>query len=271
MVLKASSVSEWSKVDPDFAEVLGEVSRNTAHLFMGPWSVDINDAGSGFRVVFEGSGKLGMAAAVPVAEDGYFLTVAHAVDTAERLTLVAWVEDADFSGPRQSTPRIVWTPGKGRGPDIALLHADLWPVQAFEMADMPYVTQPVGVTGSSAMMRLAINGTESDLTQFSSVAIGRVVKVGRARGGKQGPAFRLVRHNAPTVHGDSGGALVDKQGSLLGINSTVHPPSWLGWFPYVGVRMSAAIDGVSFHSQAIRPDFAWLRNLIEADRRKRIP
>ena len=90
MVLKASSVSEWSKVDPAFAEVLREVSRNTANLFTGPWSVDIDDdAGSGFRIAFEGSGKLGMAAAVPVAKDGYFLTVAHAVDTAERLTIVA--------------------------------------------------------------------------------------------------------------------------------------------------------------------------------------
>ncbi|MDE0191487.1 MAG: serine protease [Gammaproteobacteria bacterium] len=267
---KASSVSEWSMVDPDFAELLKEVSRNTANVFMGPWSVDIVDVeGPGFRVAYEGSGKLGMAAAVPVAEDGYFLTVAHAVETAERLTLVAWVEDKDFSGPRQATPRVVWAPGRGRDPDIALLHADLAPVQAFEMADMPYLTQPVGVTGSSAMMRLAIHrGTESQLTRFSSVAIGRVSKVGKARGGRQGPTYRLVRHSAPTVHGDSGGALVDEQGSLLGINSTVHPPSWLGWIPYVGVRMSAAIDGVSFQSQAIRPDDAWLRNLIEADRRR---
>ena len=135
---------------------------------------------------------------------------------------------------------------------------------------MPYLAQPVGVTGSSAMMRLALTEGESELTPFSSVAVGRVVKVGKARGGKQEPAYRLVRHSAPTVHGDSGGALVDEQGGLLGINSTVHPPSWLGWIPYVGVRMGAAIDGVSFHSQAIRPDFAWVRNLIEADRRKRL-
>ncbi|MDE0038497.1 MAG: trypsin-like peptidase domain-containing protein [Gammaproteobacteria bacterium] len=153
---------------------------------------------------------------------------------------------------------------------MALLHADLAPVLSFEMADMPYLAQPVGVTGSSAMMRLALTEGESELTPFSSVAVGRVVKVGKARGGKQEPAYRLVRHSAPTVHGDSGGALVDEQGGLLGINSTVHPPSWLGWILYVGVRMGAAIDGVSFHSQAIRPDFAWVRNLIEADRRKRL-
>lgn len=56
MVLKASSVSDWSKVDPDFAELLREVSRNTANVFMGPWSVDIVDVeGPGFRVAFEGS------------------------------------------------------------------------------------------------------------------------------------------------------------------------------------------------------------------------
>lgn len=270
MVRKASSVAGWS--DPVFAEMLRDVSRNTANVLTGPWSVDINEvAGGGSRIAFEGSGKLGMAAAVPVAEDGYFLTVAHAVDTAEQLTLVAWVEDAGFSGLRQATPRIVWAPGSDRGPDIALLHADLGPVQSFETANGLYLTKPVGVTGSSAMMRMAILAeTESELTRFSSVAIGRVVKVGRTRGGKQGPAYRLIRHDAPTVHGDSGGALVDEQGNLLGVNATVHPPSWLAWIPYVGVRLSLAVDGVSFRSQAIQPDFAWLRNAIETDRQRRL-
>lgn len=271
MVRKASSVAEWSEDDPAFAEVLRDVSRNTANVLMGPWSIDINDvAGGGSRIAFEGSGKLGMAAAVPVAEDGYFLTVAHAVDTAERLTLVAWVEDAEFGGARQATPRIVWAPGTD-GPDIALLHADLGPLQSFETADRPYLTQPVGVTGSSAMMRMAIlTKTESELTRFSSVAIGRVVKVGKTRGGKRGPAYRLIRHDAPTIHGDSGGALVDNQGNLLGVNVTVHPPPWLAWIPYVGVRMGLAVDGVSFRSQAIQPDFAWLRKVIETDRQRRL-
>ena len=272
MVQKASSVTEWSKVDPDFADVLRDVSRTTANVLTGPWSVEINDvAGPGFRIAFEGSGKLGMAAAVPVAEDGYFLTVAHAVDTAERITLVAWVEDAEFSGPRQATPRIVWAPATRRGPDIALLHADFGSVESFEMADRPYLAQPVGVTGSSAMMRMAVDsGKGSELTRFSSAAMGRVVKVGKARGGKQGPAYRLIRHDAPTVHGDSGGALVDEQGNLLGVNATVHPPSWLAWIPYVGVRLSLAVDGVSFRSQAIQPDFAWLRNVIETDRQRHL-
>lgn len=44
----------------------------------------------------------------------------------------------------------------------------------------------------------------------------------------------------------------------------------LGWIPYLGVRISLAIDGVSFRSQAIQPDFAWLRSVIETDRQRRL-
>lgn len=211
-----------------------------------------------------------ISAAVPIAEDGYFLAAAHAVEPPASLTLVVWIEDANFHGLRSVPARIVWSAGKVQRPDIAVLHAELSPLVPFSIANVPTVGDTVAATGMSNWARIAMKwGHDSGPRSFSTIGFGRVLDVGRPISGHQLlPSYRSIQHTAPTAHGDSGGALVNQHGELVAINSTVRAPRWLAWLPYIGMRIDMWMGGAGSYSQAVRPDIDWLMALIETDRRQ---
>ena len=163
----------------------------------------------------------------------------------------------------------MWTADKMQRPDIAVLHAELSPLVPFAMAGVPAVEDSVAATGASNWVRMAKRwDNESGLGEFSTISFGRALGAGRTINERRHPPYRLIRHTAPTTHGDSGGALVNQRGELIGINSTVHAPWWLGWLPYIGVRVNLLMGGVGSSSQAVRPDFDWLTDLIATDRQR---
>ncbi len=140
----------------------------------------------------------------------------------------------------------------------------------FSMAGVPAIEDSVAATGASNWLRMAKRwDNDSGLANVSTIAFGRVLDSGRTIKVRRTPTYRLIRHTAPTTDGDSGGALVDQGGELIGINSTVHAPWWLAWLPYIGVQVNQLMGGSGSYSQAVRPDVDWLTDLIEADRRRR--
>ena len=270
MARKSASAAERSALDPTPRGLVADLTTRTAILFRNADAVAVELLeGDRHRIEWRATGKIQISAAVPVAEDGYFLTAAHSVEAAASLTLVAWIEAGGFRGPRAVPARIVWTAGKAQRPDIAVLHAELPPVVPFAMAVVPAAEDAVAATGASNWLRMAKRwGSDPALGSFGTIAFGRVLGAGRMIDGRRQPPHRLIRHTAPTIRGDSGGALVDERGELVGINSTVHPPWWLAWLPYIGLHANFLMGGAGSSSEAVRPETDWLTDLIEADRRQ---
>ena len=270
MVRKSESAHERSVQDPAAQSLIDDLKKRTAILFTNTDEVVVEVLeGQRRRIKWRSNGMIDISAAIPVAKDGYFLTTAHSVEAPTSLTLVAWIEDVDFRGPRAAPARIVWTADKMQRPDIAVLHAELSPLVPFTMAGVPAVEDSVAATGAANWVRMAKRwDNESGLGEFSTISFGRALGAGRTINERRHPPYRLIRHTAPTTHGDSGGALVNQRGELIGINSTVHAPWWLGWLPHIGVRVNLLMGGVGSSSQAVRLDFDWLTDLIATDRQR---
>lgn len=255
---KAASVEELRNLDPKTEELLRIVTDKTEMVFSDCKGIVIEEIpGGGLSMVpAEDAGTCRLAAVVPVAADGYFLTAAHAVEGSSS-QVVAILTDGDRMSALAAPARVVWIPSDWRvRPDLALLHADVGSVEPFEVAETPPSKEDtVLLTGSGG---------------GRATSVGRVLAVGPVIAGQRGSIYRLVRHNAPSMRGDSGGALASLKGTLIGIGSTIHPPDWLGWLPYIGSRISNLMGGVGSYSQAVCPDPDWLDDLIAADRQRRM-
>jgi S1-C subfamily serine protease len=180
----------------------------------------------------------GTAAAID--KRGYFLTAAHCVGKGQ-----FWLVFLREGKLQVEHARIVWRGDvKKRGPDLAVLCVSHPIGQTFEWAsDFTNGAQVVDVG-------LTLDGHSQVLKE--QCMAGRVLKVSKGFGAS--PDFTVLSHTSPLRHGDSGGPLVLSDGRLLGIN------------------VSATIDfewsHFSFepeHSEAHRPDLAWLQEVIDAD------
>ena len=198
MVRKSESAEKRAEQDPAAHSLIGDLTRRTAVLFRNADEVAVEiREGQRHRIEWRANGKIDISAAVPVAEDGYFLTSAHSVEAPTSLTLIAWIEGADFGGPRAAPARVVWTAGKAQRPDIAVLHAELSPVMPFFMAGVPAIEDSVAATGASNWLRMAKRwDNDSGLANFSTIAFGRVLDSGRTIKGRRTPTYRLIRHTA---------------------------------------------------------------------------
>lgn len=163
----------------------------------------------------------------PIAAEGYALTSLHP----EKWELPAGKETLTAVLPREpgsrefGQVRWLWC---SEELDLALVDIVGLPVRAFEWAEDPAVGDAVylgGVRLDPARGKLL--GREDDVVD--------------------GLAVTRFRHNAPFQRGDSGGAVVDREGKLLGI--TTH-----GWVGLFRARDSRSV--------AIRPDPAKLEALI---------
>ena len=244
-------------------------------------SVSVEIEESELSIHGEGKGKGGIGSAVPITDDGYFLTAAHNIDGEESLHLIVGLsEDKGRTRAAGVPARLVWTsmagsaaseePESGEpmpGLDFAIVQADmesLPPFAPFKLAStVPQEEDPV-------------IGAGWPIVHFNSFKNGARLSAGRiltvqwqeARG--TSPEFLVLEHDVPFVIGDSGGPLVDRNGDLVGINAefrfTYDRPKKLSIL--VGYR-PAKLEYLEYFAVATMPDPEWLWDVIDKDRLER--
>src|SRR3954465_1419233 len=152
-------------------------------------------------------GRMGVGggSAVVIAPDGYLVTSAHVVESGAG-------GDASFVDGRDLRFTVV-----GRDPlsDLAVLRADARDLTPARLGDASAlrVGQLVVAIGNP-------HGYAGSVTAGVVSALGRSLPVGR-RGGPQRLVENVVQTDAALNPGNSGGALVDGRGCVVGINTAV--------------------------------------------------
>jgi Do/DeqQ family serine protease len=144
----------------------------------------------------------GLGSGVVVSGDGYILTNHHVIDEADDITV-------EFNDGRSLKAKVI---GSDQLSDLAVLKveaADLTPV-ALANSDAAQVGDVVLAIGNP----LGVGQT---------VTMGIVSAKGRQTDGDSYQDF--IQTDAPINQGNSGGALVNLKGELLGINSQILSPS----------------------------------------------
>ena len=262
--MKAESLEDWETVEVDGGSLLEGLEQRVPSMFVN--AAPFSGTADGVPAVVPlGARKGGVAVAVPVAEDGYFLTAAHVVRRKSSLIIVLDVSWLDGKAKIEAAPaRIVWEPTSFwvGGPDFAVVHAEISSLAPFKIdAELPQIDAPIVTVGAHPIIR-----ADSARLRFSA---GRIVSAKGRRASRSTPAFVAVRHDAPSVPGDSGGPVLNRKGGLIGISSysRVSIRNWVSGFLNPG---RTQFDMRGFYSVAFMPDPDWLREVIERDRRSRI-
>jgi serine protease Do len=145
-----------------------------------------------------------LGSGVIVSPDGYILTNAHVVDGASKVSV-------ELTDRRTFIAKLV---GADQPSDLAVLK-----IEANGLRNLP-----LGDTGKVRVgdVVLAI-GNPLGLGQ--TVTMGIISAKGRATGISDGSFEDFLQTDAPINQGNSGGALVDTRGELVGINSQIVSPS----------------------------------------------
>ena len=146
----------------------------------------------------------GLGSGVIVADSGYILTNHHVIDGAQQI-------EVDLQGPRTVVAKLV---GSDPPSDLAVLKIDDGGLSPLVLADSDNVQ--VGD------IVLAIG---NPLGVGQTVTLGIISAKGRRTGLSNGSFEDFLQTDAPINRGNSGGALVDSNGDLVGINSQILSPS----------------------------------------------
>ena len=146
----------------------------------------------------------GLGSGVIVTADGYILTNHHVIDGAQQI-------EVDLQGPRTVTAKLV---GSDPLSDLAVLKIDQGGLSPLVLADSDKVQ--VGDIVLAIGNPLGIGQT---------VTLGIISAKGRRTGLSNGSFEDFLQTDAPINRGNSGGALVDSNGDLVGINSQILSPS----------------------------------------------
>jgi serine protease Do len=158
-----------------------------------------NDLGRRFNVPRERREKA-LGSGVIVAPEGYILTNNHVIDHATEVTVT-------LSDKREFKARVIGTDPRT---DIAVLKIDGSNFPTLSLGDSSKVE-----VGDIA---LAIG---DPLGVGQTVTSGIVSATGRSLGGQIEEVEDFIQTDAPINHGNSGGALVDDEGHLIGINTAI--------------------------------------------------
>lgn len=143
----------------------------------------------------------GVGSGVVVTADGTILTNAHVIDGADKIT-VLMADNKTFEA------KLV---GTDKPSDLAVLK--------IEATNMPYLTLGNSDTVRVGDIVLAIG---NPLGIGQSVTSGIISAKGRRTGLSDGQSFEdFLQTDAPINRGNSGGALVNLNGELIGINSQI--------------------------------------------------
>jgi S1-C subfamily serine protease len=175
--------------------------------------------------------------ATPVSHDGYFLTANHVLSREEGRNVFV-IHPGNGSWIR-SQARIVW---RSPSADLALLHVPAATPDHYRW------------TPSDRWLPLGMSIIHGGLATGMRSGHGRLASpLGPERGTR---AHRRFKIDLPLLPGDSGGPVVDADGALVGINSSVEF--------IVPMETMIFID-----SECIRPNVRRLEALIQADRKRR--
>lgn len=143
----------------------------------------------------------GLGSGVVVSADGTILTNAHVIDGADKITIMM-ADNKTFDA------KLV---GTDKPSDLAVLK--------IEAQNMPYLTLGNSDTVRVGDIVLAIG---NPLGIGQSVTSGIISAKGRRTGLSDGQSFEdFLQTDAPINRGNSGGALVNLNGELIGINSQI--------------------------------------------------
>jgi S1-C subfamily serine protease len=147
----------------------------------------------------------GAGSAVVVAPDGYLLTSAHVVEGMTTGT-------ATFGDGRETTITVIGADGLS---DLAVLRAGAHELQPAALGDAEQlrVGQLVVAIGNP-------QGFSSSVTAGVVSGLGRSLPLGR-RGGPQRLVENVIQTDAALNPGNSGGALADGTGQVVGINTAL--------------------------------------------------
>jgi Do/DeqQ family serine protease len=146
----------------------------------------------------------GLGSGVVVSADGYILTNHHVIDGAS-------VVDVELTDGRAFKAKVV---GSDPPSDLAVLKLDATGLQ----------TIPLGNSDAVRVGDFAL-AVGNPLGVGQTVTMGIVSAKGRATGVGDGSFEDFIQTDAPINRGNSGGALVNTRGELIGINSQILSPS----------------------------------------------
>ncbi|MBV9926041.1 MAG: DegQ family serine endoprotease [Acidobacteria bacterium] len=146
----------------------------------------------------------GLGSGVVVTADGFILTNHHVVDGAEEIKV-------ELNDGRTLTGKVV---GSDAPSDLAVIKVDATGLPVLPLGDSDKVR--VGDVALAVGNPLGIGQT---------VTMGIVSAKGRQTGLSDGSFEDFIQTDAPINRGNSGGALVNTQGELIGINSQILSPS----------------------------------------------
>jgi Do/DeqQ family serine protease len=171
-------------------------------LFRDFFGREFGDRGFGNRM--RTPRQEGLGSGVVISPDGYILTNHHVVDGADRV-------EVEFADRRVLTATVV---GNDAPSDLAVLK-----VQATGLRTIPLADSDTARVGDVV---LAIG---NPLGVGQTVTSGIISAKGRTTGTGDGSFQDFLQTDAPINRGNSGGALVNLQGELLGIPSQIMSPS----------------------------------------------
>ena len=186
----------------------------------------------GFSVPIANGGT-GFGSCAPVTKDGYFLTVAHVLSHEDTFVLYATSnENRTFIASAKC--RVVF---KDSGADFAIVKADIDTPRVLEFRKTSLT--PTTTLFAGGWMHEKAGGKFKEIVPITSA-------------GRRTPYFKVLT-SIPMIKGDSGSPLIDKEGRLCGVLSTMR----LG----VVVKMKPL-------STAVMMDRSRIEKIINADREK---
>ena len=251
-------------------EAMGEMTVLVLRNFE---SVSAEDGAEEFNIeAITRLDRAGFGSAAPISRDGYFLTAGHVVRDASSLTLVLIRRQEDGSPKLHSIPaQVVWTAnrnvktsGHPPDPDIAIIHAETSSLRSFAFASAPPKTnEPIIVSGWP-------------LTHFETyyggarLAAGRILSVESQEPDRTSFPVVFIRHDAPLVSGDSGGPILNRNGDLIGVNSTGRVSLSIWQRIKIGLGFGhGRSEKLEYSNLAVMPDLNWVQEMIEQDRERR--
>jgi serine protease Do len=168
---------------------------------------DDNPRGRRQRVVPRSYRQRGLGSGVVVTSDGYILTNNHVVDGADAIHI-------DLADGRTLEAKVI---GTDKPSDLALIKVNTTGLQAASLgnSDNAQVGDLVLAIGNPL-------GVGQTVTMGIVSAKGRSTGSGDAEGGRTYQDF--LQTDAPINHGNSGGALVNTKGEVIGINAEMLSP-----------------------------------------------